>query len=92
MADVQFEGEENKSILYSRFEARSEVPKMVAWLMKLGIVKSAASANYVLIAVAIVAIGLSFYFFNLGRTHAPSGPMPGALSPDFSGAGPADVP
>lgn len=53
--------------------------KMIDFLIKNGIVKDAASANVVLILVALCALGLSIYFFIYGfnfpqgtPTQAPS--------------------
>lgn len=63
MADVQFEGEDSKSVLYRRFEAQSRAPKMAGWLLKFGIVKTLGQANLTLIVVALIAAGLAVYFF-----------------------------
>lgn len=59
MSQVEFqEGGENfgnptpnKSVLYSRFQASSDLPRMVRWLLDKGIVKTQAQANMVLFGI-----------------------------------------
>lgn len=41
----------NKSMLYSRFQASSDLPKLVRWLLDKGIVKTEAQANVVLLCI-----------------------------------------
>ncbi|MDO8408318.1 MAG: hypothetical protein Q7S95_03750 [bacterium] len=75
---IQFEGEEQSgSILYSRFERSVQVPRMVRWVLSMGIAKSAQAADYVLLAVATGAIVLAFIVPLL--FERPSSPV---LSPE----------
>jgi hypothetical protein len=61
---VEFnDGSRQGSVLYGRFQAASDQPKMVAWLIKKGIVKSEDGANKLLIGVVFVCIAASLYFF-----------------------------
>lgn len=57
------DGSRQGSVLYGRFQSASDQPKMVAWLIKKGIVKSEDGANKLLISVVVVCIIVSLYFF-----------------------------
>lgn len=55
----------------------TETSRMVQWVMKYsgGLVKDEKQANYVLIGIALVAIGISlFLFVGATRSPAPSSP------------------
>jgi hypothetical protein len=74
--EVKFEEDASSSstsVLYGRFSASSTPPKMVQWIINLGIAKTPAQANYVLLGVAIVAALLSLYFFFWFGRPTPSG-------------------
>jgi hypothetical protein len=76
--DVQFEEDtftgNSSSVLYGRFAPSRNVPKMVQWIIRLGLAKTPAQANYVLLGVAIVAALLSLYFFFwFGQSPASTG-------------------
>lgn len=61
---VEFnDGSRPGSVLYGRFQAASEQPKMVAWLIKKGVVKSEDGANKFLMVVVALCIVASLYFF-----------------------------
>ncbi len=65
MSDIQFE--EPGSDLYT-FQSRSVLsesatPRMVQWLMKMGIIRSEKVGGLVLIGVIVVAFGVSIFFF-----------------------------
>jgi hypothetical protein len=62
---VEFNEESNQNrVLYGRFAQSSQAPKLVTWLLKIGIVKSESQANYVLIGIAVVAFAWSIYLFS----------------------------
>ncbi|TAK56895.1 hypothetical protein EPO17_03475 [Patescibacteria group bacterium] len=61
---VEFEDEQNEArVLYSRFMPSNQLPKLVGWVIKAGIVKNENQANYFLIGLAVFAFLASFYFF-----------------------------
>jgi len=75
---IKFDGEEQSgSILYSRFERSVQAPKMVRWVLSMGIAKSEQAAKYVLLAVAIGATVLAFIIPSFISGHVP-------LARDFS--------
>jgi len=71
MSNSQFDGKDNKSIFYSRFEADSRPPKMVEWLLRTGIVKTTWQANYIFLAISVIFTGLAVYFFTSMLCRAP---------------------
>ncbi len=75
MAGVEFDSENQASVLYSRWQTSDDTPKMVQMLMGWGLVKNREQANIILICIAICAFGLSVYFFFF------SGPRPASLNP-----------
>ena len=61
MGSVEFndEGGAGKpSLLYSKFQASNQSPRMVAWLKERGLVKDDSQANGILLGVAITAFVL----------------------------------
>jgi hypothetical protein len=61
---VEFEEEQAQShVLYSRFMPSNQLPKLVGWVIKAGIVKNENQANYFLIGLAVVAFLVSVYLF-----------------------------
>ena len=59
---VEFNEEQNQNrVLYGRFAQSSQAPKLVTWLLKIGIAKNETQANYILIGVAVVSIVLAIY-------------------------------
>ena len=61
---VEFEEEQNEArVLYGRFMPSTQLPKLVGWVIKLGIVKNENQANYFLIGLTFVALISSFYFW-----------------------------
>jgi hypothetical protein len=59
---VEFNDESNQNkVLYGRFAQSSQAPKLVTWLLKIGIVKNESQANFVLINIAIISIILAIY-------------------------------
>ncbi len=63
---VEFEDETNqaKNFANNRFSNNNQPPKLVGWILKTGLVKNENQANYVLIALAIVAFLTSLYYFS----------------------------
>ncbi len=59
---VEFNDESNQ-ISQRRSSENNRPPKLVTWLLKIGVAKNESQANYVLIGVAIVAFILSFYLW-----------------------------
>ena len=60
----------HKSLWYTRFEATGELPKLVKFLLKTGLVRSPREATFLLLAISIFASALAFYFFT--NTTRPS--------------------
>ncbi len=61
---VEFEDEQNEArVLYSRFMPSNQLPKLVGWVIKTGVVKNETQANYFLIGLAFIALISSFYFW-----------------------------
>lgn len=75
---VEFNDEQNQNrVLYGRFAQSSQAPKLVTWLLKIGIAKNETQANYILIGVAIIALISSFYIFF--RSNADTRPLTGSF-------------
>lgn len=73
---VEFNDESNQNkVLYGRFAQSSQAPKLVTWLLKIGIAKNETQANYILIGIAVIAFVASFYMFfkSSGDTRPPIG-------------------
>ncbi len=51
------------SILYAKWQASNITPTLVKLLLKWGVVKTRKQANQLLLAVVVIAFGLSVYFF-----------------------------
>jgi hypothetical protein len=65
--NVQFEDESSQGqVLYSRFKRSNKPPAIVMWFIKIGLAKTPQQANYILLAIALVAFGLSIYIFTDG--------------------------
>jgi hypothetical protein len=58
---VQFNEEDNGSLLYARLERSSRTPGVVAWLQKIGLAKSDRQATYVLLVCIVILIGVMVY-------------------------------
>ncbi len=66
MSEIEFDnGEFSQSphILYSRFQASSDKPKVVNWLLKTRIAKTENQANYILLGVFIILMIASIFLF-----------------------------
>jgi len=74
MSKIEFE--EDKNMLYSRFEASSKVPKIIEFVVKTGIAKDANQANMVLLGIVVLIVLVSLFLFWSGGKSEPS------LSPD----------
>jgi hypothetical protein len=76
---VQFNEEnQNSSVLYGKFERSNQPPGMVNMLMKMGVVKSANQAKYVLLGlVVILVLIMMFALSSLTGTNDVAGPDPG---------------
>ena len=59
MPDIQFEEEQQ----FTRSEAPRPTPKLVAWVLRMGLAKSEQGANIVLVIVAVIAAVLAFLVF-----------------------------
>lgn len=70
MSDVQFE-DQGQEFTSRKIFGESVKPKMVARLMKMGIVKNDKQAGYALLTIAIIAFSLSLFFF--GKALLPKG-------------------
>jgi len=77
---VEFEDEQNEArVLYSRFMPSAQLPKLVGWVIKTGVVKNETQANYFLIGLAFVALISSFYFWGgllISERRVPPPPPP----------------
>lgn len=72
---VEFNDEQNQNkVLYGRFTQSNQAPKLVTWLLKIGIAKNETQANYFLIGIAIIAFVASFYIFSGGKEARQSPP------------------
>lgn len=76
MSQVDFNNENNPSVLYSRFQSSSEAPGIVRWMMSSGVAKTREKANMFLLAIAIIAVLVAIflvYKMNSGgqRTFTP---------------------
>lgn len=61
---VEFEDEQTEArVLYSRFMPSNQLPKLVGWVIKTGVVKNETQANYFLIGIMFVFLLSSFYFW-----------------------------
>lgn len=61
---IEFNDEQNQNrVLYGRFAQSNQAPKLVTWLLKIGVAKNETQANYILIGIAVIAFALSFYIF-----------------------------
>lgn len=70
---VEFEDEQTEArVLYSRFMPSNQLPKLVGWVIKTGIVKNENQANYFLIGLAVVAFLVSVYFFISSQEPDPT--------------------
>jgi hypothetical protein len=79
---VEFEEEQAQShVLYSRFMPSNQLPKLVGWVIKSGVVKNETQANYFLIGLAFVALISSFYFW--GGILIPEKKFPPAEPPIY---------
>lgn len=62
MGSVEFNdegGAGRPSLLYSKFQASNQSPKMVAWLKNHGLVKDDSQANGILLGITITAVVLT---------------------------------
>lgn len=71
MSTIQFD-EEQQQYTSRRILGERVQPKMVASLVKLGVVKSPKQASYLLMGGVIFMIILSFYFTRLALTSGTS--------------------
>jgi hypothetical protein len=83
--NVQFEEDTTQGgqILYSRFERGNKPPAIVLWLIKIGLAKTHAQANYILLGVAVVAFGLSIYLNAPNFTSSPSPSAPSGFEDEI---------
>ena len=59
---VEFNDEQNQNrVLYGRFAQSNQAPKLVTWLLKIGIAKNESQANYILIGIAVISVILAIY-------------------------------
>ena len=68
--------EENSNWGAVKYYHESSAPKMIQWVTKYsgGLVKDANQAAYVLVGLAIIAFGISFYLFFGGGPTQPKIP------------------
>lgn len=62
MQGIEFENDKDVGINNSSEVSPSKVPLMVGWLMRIGIADT-AMANYVLISIAGIGIGLTIFMY-----------------------------
>jgi hypothetical protein len=80
---VEFNDESNQNnVLYGRFAQSSQAPKLVTWLLKIGIVKNETQANYVLIGIAALSIILAICI-PIYRNKTPEPIFKEDLSPEI---------
>jgi hypothetical protein len=76
---VEFEDEQNEArVLYSRFMPSNQLPKLVGWVIRTGIVKNETQANYFLIGLMFIALLTSFYFWGgllIPEKNVPAPPV-----------------
>ncbi len=74
MSDLQFEGEQE----YASENTQPTTPVLVRWILATGLVREARQAQYVLLAVAVLAVLLALFFFVSATTGGigPSGKTP----------------
>jgi hypothetical protein len=73
---VDFEESETKTSRFpGRFDDEEKEPKMVSWLIGIGIVKDQKQANYILVGFVVVAVILSFILFSAGSKVSKRPPM-----------------
>lgn len=63
---VEFENEQESSVLYARIQRSEEAPKMIQKLREWGLAKTDRQATYILFAFSMVAICASLIFFIIG--------------------------
>jgi len=75
---VEFNDEQNQNrVLYGRLAQSNQAPKLVTWLLKIGIAKNETQANYILIGIAVIALISSIYL--LFRSNSDTRPTPGSF-------------
>lgn len=74
---VEFENEQESSVLYARIQRTSETPRIIQKLKEWGIAQTDKQATYILFGFSAVAICLSLVFFIVGGTVP--GPINGAI-------------
>lgn len=75
MSDVDFEEQNWQTSRFGNEEKAGS--KMANFILKIGLVKNLAQANYILIGMAVVFASLTIYFFwkaNGGSSSAVEGP------------------
>ncbi len=70
MSTIQFD-EEQQQYTSRRILGERVQPKMVASLVKMGVVKSPKQASYILLGIATFAFVISFYFFYTSGIFSP---------------------
>ena len=82
MTGVEFE--EDKNILYGKFETDNKVPKLVEYIMKATGIEDTKKINYIIIAFVILLIVISFFLFSSGDEYKK-------ISPSDSDYVPAEI-
>lgn len=63
----KIEFNDESGMVYKKFSREKSTPTLVEWVMKMGLAKTRERANYVLIAVTVIAIILAIFFFGTTR-------------------------
>ena len=58
----------NKRILYSRFQSSNQVPKVIHFLIRIGLAKNENQANYILIGFFVLAVVFSVFLISKTST------------------------
>lgn len=92
MVDVQFnEGLDGGSLLYTKLERSSERPRMVAWMMRKGIVRTDSQALGILICVIIFSLSLGIYLMIQSDVFSAFQPDPPQYEVDIRAVNPGEL-